>query len=297
MKRTIDVTATANRSLKRVNSSLFSIATLVDDENNSDSNQAKAMACRETTREKSSIILHVGGGNATEDGETMTSTSAEETEDAKRCSSMSTTTASAAAAATSSEQKPKGNLLEIVGVNILNASLKAPVIPLEDEGGESPTDDAVSSSCSSSGFYVGDDDSVQETEHQQEVAVDPPCLPCTKNTEEFQIKGPAEDAVTETTTNKPTADHRTGLIFEAGLHHFDRHNRFHKERPLRVTSVHEYLMKAKSSSDSENDGERTIFERCRLMGGEEEGDTKSPEELWLDNDDYLRVHLPGYMQR
>lgn len=296
MKRTIDVTATANRSLKRVNSSLFSIATLVDDENNSDSNQAKAMACRETTREKSSIILHVGGGNATEDGETMASTSAEETEDAKRCSSMSTTTASAAAA-TSSEQKPKGNLLEIVGVNILNASLKAPVIPLEDEGGESPTDDAVSSSCSSSGFYVGDDDSVQETEHQQEVAVDPPCLPCTKNTEEFQIKGPAEDAVTETTTNKPTADHRTGLIFEAGLHHFDRHNRFHKERPLRVTSVHEYLMKAKSSSDSENDGERTIFERCRLMGGEEEGDTKSPEELWLDNDDYLRVHLPGYMQR
>lgn len=95
-------------------------------------------------------------------------------------------------------------------------------------------------------------------------------------------------------------DHRTGLVFESGLKHFDRHNRFHKERPLRITTIRDYLAKAKPIEDG-----RSFFERCQLVesrGGNgglcvEVEPKKSPEDLWLDDHDYLRVHLPGYMQR
>lgn len=94
-------------------------------------------------------------------------------------------------------------------------------------------------------------------------------------------------------------DQLTGLVFESGSKHFDRHNRFHKERPIRITSVHDYLAKAKQTGQ-----EKTLSERCHLLEHNGNKNTcikvepkKSPEELWLDDYDYLRVHLPGYMQR
>ena len=94
-------------------------------------------------------------------------------------------------------------------------------------------------------------------------------------------------------------DNRTGLVFESASNHFDRHNRFHKERPLRITSIHDYL----STAEKPSDGEKTVYERCKLFDSRgavaciEVGTKRSPEELWLEDDDYLRVHLPGYMQR
>ncbi|KAL7542290.1 hypothetical protein ACHAXR_013391 [Thalassiosira sp. AJA248-18] len=102
------------------------------------------------------------------------------------------------------------------------------------------------------------------------------CLPC-----EPSVDNGLECKIECSAT--ASSDNRTGLVFEAGSKHFDRHNRFHKERPLRITSVQDYLSKAKPA-----DNEQTIFERCHLLEG---------QELWLDDHDYLRVHVPGYMQR
>ena len=127
-------------------------------------------------------------------------------------------------------------------------------------------------------------------------------------------------------------DRRTGLVFESGSKHFDRHNRFHKERPIRVESVRNHLLKAKKEESptvtaavptEPLEGRRAIRERCVLLAGSEDrggdgngGDRgacgedtriatastttsplKTPEEAWLADEDFLRVHLPGYMQR
>ena len=78
-------------------------------------------------------------------------------------------------------------------------------------------------------------------------------------------------------------DNKTGVFFEAGEKHFDRHNAFNKERPLRVTSVRNSL--SRSSHNFEN--------RCIYFGESQEGSEVS----FLNDDDYLRTHLPGYMQR
>jgi hypothetical protein len=79
-------------------------------------------------------------------------------------------------------------------------------------------------------------------------------------------------------------DLRTGIVAESGSKHVDRQNRFHEERPLRVTSVMEALDK------SEDD----LHGRCCILGDAASDSAKS----FLDHDeDYLRVHLPGYMQR
>jgi hypothetical protein len=88
---------------------------------------------------------------------------------------------------------------------------------------------------------------------------------------------------------------KTGIVFEASTRHFDRHNRFHKERPIRVTSIYDALVKA------------GLQERCTLFeqeGGEDRtsdqalsSDDASPEASFLNDEDFLRVHLPGYMQR
>lgn len=80
-----------------------------------------------------------------------------------------------------------------------------------------------------------------------------------------------------------TGDLQTGLVFEAGAQHYDRHNRFHKERPLRVTSVMEHLTQSK------------LQDRCQFLSNE--SSESSPEKVFLEDEDYLRVHLPGYMQR
>jgi hypothetical protein len=81
------------------------------------------------------------------------------------------------------------------------------------------------------------------------------------------------------TQNAPPGDHRTGVMFEHGSRHFDRHNRLHKERPIRVQSIQEALEK------------NHIISRCKLV------ETLESAANFLNDDDYLRVHLPGYMQR
>jgi hypothetical protein len=81
------------------------------------------------------------------------------------------------------------------------------------------------------------------------------------------------------TQNAPPGDHRTGVMFEHGSRHFDRHNRLHKERPIRVQSIQEALEK------------NQIISRCMLVEPLESAAN------FLNDDDYLRVHLPGYMQR
>ena len=93
------------------------------------------------------------------------------------------------------------------------------------------------------------------------------------------------------------SDDRTGLVFESGLHHFDRHNKFHAERPCRIKKVEEYLKRVKNS-----DAKKAVVDRCHILEsrsgcfedlGQDGGDGDSEE---LDDYDYLRVHLPGYLQ-
>lgn len=91
-----------------------------------------------------------------------------------------------------------------------------------------------------------------------------------------------------------TNENRTGLVFESGLDHFDRHNKLHKERPSRIQAVEDYLKNIKKM-----DGEKSLPDRCQLLKScgwfQDDVDEKS-EGLWLSDYDYLRVHLPGYMQ-
>ena len=213
MKRSIDSSSNLN-PLKRANSSLFSIATLVDDEAGVDKNMADSLLC---------------GGLQIEE-KAMQSKSAK----VRKVSSG-------------------GEL--------------CPLLNVADDDGP-PREDA-SSSCSEAWELSHDS---QETE-------------------------PTTDAIdSEAAAAAEHKDHRTGLIFESASNHFDRHNKFHKERPQRITSVYNYL-----SNKSISDGKQSVFERCQLieMGGETDCDTgeKSDEDLFLDDNDYLRVHLPGYVQR
>ena len=85
-------------------------------------------------------------------------------------------------------------------------------------------------------------------------------------------------------------DLRSGIVFEAGFNHYDRHNRLHKERPIRITSIMDHLKK------EGND----IYSRCCVLGKEEDDSRMSPTQSavdFLEDEDYLRVHLPGYMKR
>jgi histone deacetylase 6 len=79
--------------------------------------------------------------------------------------------------------------------------------------------------------------------------------------------------------------YKTGLIFEASHLHQDRHNRFHPERPLRIVSIYDRLIQA------------GIQNRCAIFQPHSELSTRSPELAFLKSHDYLRVHIPGYMQR
>lgn len=145
----------------------------------------------------------------------------------------------------------------------------------DDDGDDlAPPDDFASSSCSSSDVGEQEDD-------------------------ENDLVGSASSAQHAPIRSTPErSDNRTGLVFESGSRHFDRHNRLHKERPLRITAVRDYLAKAKPKEN-----EQTVYERCQLLEGRGEDGTaieesrKTPEGIWLDDDDYLRVHLPGYMRR
>jgi histone deacetylase 6 len=83
---------------------------------------------------------------------------------------------------------------------------------------------------------------------------------------------------------KSEGDLKTGIVAESGSKHFDRHNRLHKERPLRVTSIMEAL---KNSPDD-------LAARCRMLGNTA---SELAQTFLQDDEDYLRVHLPGYIQR
>jgi hypothetical protein len=88
----------------------------------------------------------------------------------------------------------------------------------------------------------------------------------------------------EVTLEESEGDLRTGIVAESGSKHTDRQNLLNKERPLRVTSIIEALEK------SEGD----LYQRCCILGDA----ASDPAKSFLDDDeDYLRVHLPGYMQR
>jgi histone deacetylase 6 len=89
------------------------------------------------------------------------------------------------------------------------------------------------------------------------------------------------DSIIEAKSIQPL---RTGIVFEPGSLHFDRANRLHKERPVRVTSI----MDALEKSD--------IHSKLNILQ-ENDIDPSSPEKLFLEDDDYLQVHLPGYMKR
>lgn len=106
----------------------------------------------------------------------------------------------------------------------------------------------------------------------------------------------AKDALTANLTIRDSlknacGDLKTGLVFEEGSKHFDRHNRYHKERPIRVTSIMEALKKSEGDE----------WARCHVLGEESAlpGAIMPTESAtdFLDDDNYLRVHLPGYMKR
>mmetsp|Transcript_5366 Transcript_5366/g.12190 ORF Transcript_5366/g.12190 Transcript_5366/m.12190 type:complete len:596 (-) Transcript_5366:175-1962(-) len=285
MKRAVISGPAEGRCLKRANSSLFSIATLVDDDPNP---------------ETETIARLIEGGKSSNNLLLVDTAAAKEDTD------ISTTYST----------------LKVSGLVPLDCS--------SDHNAE--PDDAVSSSCSSSELDEQEDnnkvvcksihdekeltdnaltkhadgqrrscdpqvllgtslpDIISEETNQalptssSGMAASSQCLPCEPSTT-GKVECKKEIQATQ------SYDNRTGLIFESGTKHFDRHNRFHKERPLRITAVHDYLANAKPADD-----EKTIFERCRLMegrGGEDDVTAK----LWLDDHDYLRVHLPGYMQR
>ena len=93
-------------------------------------------------------------------------------------------------------------------------------------------------------------------------------------------------------------DNATGVIFELSDGHFDKNNRLHKERPLRITSIKEYLARP--------DSLHNIAQRCKIFGdanviykceGMHEKMIATEVDQFLDDEDYLRVHLAGYMQR
>lgn len=375
MKRTASSTDFKDiRSLKRANSSLFSIATLVDDEHHFLGNCTSCNSFATTDLSRIQVPNGLVPDDSTAaDGDALCIDSDDSCNDLPlHVSGVSSRSSKIQSMGTKSDPKeqPLSKIDSTAAtLNILPVSLVS--------GGDSgedcpPSDDGILSSCSSTDIDMDEtleidvDDSQDARKHVSmkitpevlngEVKdrsptsgsvtspIDPSasfdnsplCLPCNYNSnlqkeaavvinvdlpmpEDNLIKDVLPDTnslkivestnisevapCTESVKSSPTiqGSHQTGLVFESGSKHFDRHNRFHKERPLRVTSIHDYLLKSKLNDDNG----ATLVERCHLLMTNEGvghnagygNNDKSPEELFLDNDDYLRVHLPGYMQR
>jgi len=370
MKRTASSTDFKDiRSLKRANSSLFSIATLVDDEHHLLGNSTSSISFATTDQVPNGLVPD---DNTAADGDALCIDSDES------CTDLPFHVSGASSKSSKIQSMGrKSNLKEqpLLKIDSTAATLNSHPVSLVS-GGDSgedcpPSDDGILSSCSSSDIDMDEtleidvDDSQDASKHVSlkitpevlngEVKDRSPttgnitspidssasfdnahlCVPCNDNSnlrkkgavvvnvelstpEDNLIKDVLPDtnslrmvestditeaARTESVKSPPTnqGSHQTGLVFESGSKHFDRHNRFHKERPLRVTSIHDYLLKSKLNDDNG----ATLVERCHiLMPNEGVGhkgaygnNGKSSEELFLDNDDYLRVHLPGYMQR
>lgn len=346
------------RRLKRANSSLFSIATLVDDDDNTLPHNSSVSLSR-LMGEKMPNVLVVEG-SVTEEGDALCFDSDDS------CANVPEEAAGGSKIQIRNveNRSPPPSSKAAAGLIDINETLQGAF----DES-PAPLDDGVSSSCSSS-----EDGAAETTDIDVDCATEnsttnskvgsvkkmvtrqnafersepdekaPPqpnntiknvslqpstqecmaamshCLPCSttflpnKSVKDLQKLKQFDQmerrSVVDTTTiietnpkneRRNSCDNHTGLVFESGSMHFDRHNRFHKERPLRITSVHDHLSKLKPGGDDSN---KSILERCHLLEsrenrGENRGENvnETPEDLWLDDDDYLRVHLPGYMQR
>ena len=127
------------------------------------------------------------------------------------------------------------------------------------------------SSTDGAGFYIDEDLSDDDTGNDKII----PTVPSDIKTEKV--------VETQSSHVDQTGDLRTGVVFESGSKHFDRHNRLHKERPVRVTSIMDALQKS------------NLQDKFTVL--DDIVEDSSPEKLFLDDDDYLQVHLPGYMKR
>lgn len=241
MKRSSEYTDGERQNIKRSNSSLFSIATLVD--NVDIGSRLGNDDCG--TNSPKGLSLDDDNGDNNLDGETN------------------------------------------------GLSTKTSFIPLQEDNDidDDMPESGISSSCSSSEVEEkGSEDNDAIIKYKSDEIQD------------MQYTDISDTTRVHRETNIQTNDNRTGILFESGSKHFDRHNRLHKERPIRITAVQDYLTKAKPI----NDVDKTIYERCILLESLSSNESKcrlvteskkAPEELWLDDYEYLRVHLPGYMQR
>lgn len=191
-------------------------------------------------------------------------------------------------------------LLQCIGIDTGSGTAKRNVLPSVTP--LSCTDDENEDSCSGIG--------IAKPKQQQAAAVSllqtaatflptdgrpPKCQQKAKKASTCSQEDTTCKIVTDETKKKDEeGDFRTGLVFEAGADHFDRHNRLHKERPLRITSIREALQKSKSE----------VFARCCVLGDEEKSSstynataTTTSASQFLEDEDYLRAHLPGYMKR
>jgi hypothetical protein len=158
---------------------------------------------------------------------------------------------------------------------------KAPVEPSEAVLHLPVTAD--SSTCTDAEGLYFDEDSIPGDASSTAKKSHLPSLPATNSHVSTKIQL-EEVVLEEVALEESEGDLRTGIVAESGSKHFDRQNRLHKERPLRVTSIIEALEK------SEGD----LYQRCCILGDA----ASDPAKCFLDDDeDYLRVHLPGYMQR
>lgn len=130
------------------------------------------------------------------------------------------------------------------------------------------------------GFFIED-----ETENCQDVMKTFPFAEIQTFFIASHTKSEDNFVATVTLDVKPElGDFRTGLVVEDGSRHFDRNNRFHKERSQRIVSILEAL---------KLDG---TIKRCSVLN-DESMKTYNSEKAFLNDDDYLRVHRPGYMRR
>jgi hypothetical protein len=168
----------------------------------------------------------------------------------------------------------------------LNSCLKSEASSPPSSGQKAPPEvvlnlpvTADSSTCTDADGLYFDEDSIPEDTSSTTKKNFLPNLPATNSHISTKL------GLEEITLEESKGDLRTGIVAESGAkHNNDRQNRFHKERPQRVTSIIEALEK------SEGD----LYRRCCILGNA----ASDPAKSFLDDDeDYLRVHLPGYMQR
>lgn len=76
-------------------------------------------------------------------------------------------------------------------------------------------------------------------------------------------------------SDKTPTKYQTGLVIESGNLHYDRSNRLHKERPLRIETVVETLKR------------EGVYDQCIPL----------KDRIQLEDEDYYQTHMYGYMYR